>query len=115
MSWFIHGFVHNLTSPSAGEKNSINVKKEILDRVMSINHRACNDIETEIDDFIRGWKELCREEKPLVYYTYGHLDKYNRLLNYYHEYCNGREKPTLNSMREVEKAATIYYYNEEEG
>lgn len=92
-----------------------NIKKEILDRVMSINHRACNDMETEIDDFIRGWKELCREEKPLVYYTYGHLDKYNRLLNYYHEYCNGREKPTLNSMREVEKAATIYYYNKEEG
>lgn len=90
------------------------LKKEILERVALVNHRVCSEVEEEIDDFIRGWRELCREEKPLVYYTYGHLDKYNRLLNYYHEYCNPREKPTLNSMREVEKTATIYYYNKEE-
>lgn len=91
------------------------LKKEILDRVALVNPRACSAVEKEIDDFIRGWRELCRDEKPLVYYTYGHLDKYNRLLNYYHEYCSPSEKPTLNSMREVEKAATIYYYNKEEG
>ena len=52
------------------------LKMEILDRVTLVNHRACGEVEEEIDDFIRGWKELSREEKPLVYYTYGHLDKY---------------------------------------
>ena len=91
------------------------LKKEILDRVTVVNHRACEDAEREIDDFISGWRDLCRDIKPLTYYTSDKgVENQNRLLNYYHSYCKEREKPTLNSMREVEKAATIYYYNEEE-
>ncbi|MDE5803681.1 MAG: DISARM system helicase DrmA [Lachnospiraceae bacterium] len=92
------------------------LKREILDRVMIVNHRVCEEAEREMDDFIRGWRELCRDTKPLSYYTNDKgVENRNRLLNYYHSYCKDREKPTLNSMREVEKAATIYYYNKEEG
>ena len=92
------------------------LKREILDRVMIVNHRVCEEAEREMDDFIRGWRELCRDTKPLSYYTNDKgVENRNRLLNYYHSYCKDREKPTLNSMREVEKSATIYYYNEEEG
>lgn len=92
------------------------LKREILDRVMIVNHCVCEETEREMDDFISGWRELCRDTKPLSYYTNDKgVENRNRLLNYYHSYCKDREKPTLNSMREVEKAATIYYYNEEEG
>lgn len=92
------------------------LKREILDRVMIVNHCVREETEREMDDFISGWRELCRDTKPLSYYTNDKgVENRNRLLNYYHSYCKDREKPTLNSMREVEKAATIYYYNEEEG
>ncbi len=92
------------------------LKNEILDRIKIVNHRVCEEAEREMDDFIRGWRDLCRDIKPLSYYTNDKgVENRNRLLNYYHSYCKDREKPTLNSMREVEKAATIYYYSEEEG
>jgi hypothetical protein len=91
------------------------LKRKILDRIRVVNHRACEEAEREMDGFIRGWRDLCRDTKPLSYYTNDKgLESRNRLLNYYHSYCKDREKPTLNSMREVEKASTIYYYNEEE-
>ena len=89
------------------------LKRKILDRIRVVNHRACEEAEREMDGFIRGWRDLCRDTKPLSYYTNDKgLESRNRLLNYYHSYCKDREKPTLNSMRE--KASTIYYYNEEE-
>lgn len=98
------------------DKKIKELKREILDRVMIVNHRACEEAEREVDEFISGWRDLCRDTKPLTYYTNDKgVENTNRLLNYYHSYCKEREKPTLNSMREVEKAATIYYYNEEEG
>ena len=45
-----------------------------------------------------------------LYYFVKETTKYNRLMNYYGEICNNMEKPTLNSMREVETASTLFYY-----
>jgi len=91
------------------------VKQEILERVKIVAHRAYHDVEFEINSFIDGWKNLSKEEKILTYYTSDQgLERYNRLLNYYHMYCTQKEKPTLNSMREVEQASTIYYFDKEE-
>lgn len=91
------------------------VKQEILERVKIVAHKAYHDVEFEIDSFIDEWKSLSKEEKTLTYYTNERgLERYNRLLNYYHLYCTRREKPTLNSMREVEQASTIYYFDKED-
>lgn len=90
-------------------------KTEILNRVKVVAHKAYYDVEKEIDLFIEEWKSLCSEEKVLMYFTNDKgLEKANRLLNYYDRYCTPREKPTLNSMREVERTSTIYYFNEED-
>jgi hypothetical protein len=40
------------------------------------------------------------------------VNKGARLMNYYGELCGSNEKPTLNSMREVEKTSTLYYFME---
>ncbi len=91
------------------------VKKTILERVSVVSPKAYSDVEQEIELFIEEWKLLSQEEKHLNYYTPDRfLDRYNRLLNFYHEYCTPKEKPTLNSMREVEQASAIYYYNKED-
>ena len=91
------------------------VKQVILDRVKVVAHKAYHDVELEIDSFIDEWKNLSAEDKKLTYFTNDKgLERYNRLLNYYHSYCTSKEKPTLNSMREVERASTIYYFNEED-
>ena len=37
----------------------------------------------------------------------------NRLMNYYSEDCSITEKGTLNSMREVEASATLFYWTED--
>ena len=70
------------------------------------------EVETEIDQFIDWWKFLATQKKPLLYYI-GKTDTYNRLMNYYGERCSESEKPTLNSMREVESASNMYYYWED--
>ena len=62
--------------------------------------------------FIEDWKQLSKEEKYLYYYVVN-TEKYNRLLNYYSKPCTSKEKPTLNSMREVESSSSLYYYIEE--
>ena len=39
--------------------------------------------------------------------------KYNVLMGYYGGECADTEKPTLTSMREVESAANMFYYEED--
>lgn len=91
------------------------VRQDILERVKIVAHKAYHDVEFEINSFIDEWKNLSNEGKTLKYYTNERgLEQSNRLLNYYGSYCTPKEKPTLNSMREVEQASTIYYFNEEE-
>lgn len=92
----------------------LQVKNNILERVKIVAPKAYHEVETEIDRFIEEWIDISLENKPLVYYIGEKMkEKFNRLMNYYHAYCTPKEKPTLNSMREVEQSATIYYFNEE--
>ena len=87
------------------------VKESVLNKVLTIVPKVYDDVEFEIDQFLDDWKRLSKEQKNLYYYIRDN-EKYNRLLNYYGEYCTPREKATLNSMREVESASTLYYHVE---
>lgn len=87
----------------------------ILDRLSIVNPSARTETAHEIDVFIGDWKRLAAQHKTLVYYVGNtHLPNYNRLMNYYSEQCAINEKGTLNSMREVEASATLFYYDAED-
>ena len=85
----------------------------ILDRLAIVNPQAREDTKEEIERFLGDWQCMAAQSKPLVYYVGNkHLEKYNRLMNYYSEDCSRTEKGTLNSMREVEASATLFYWEE---
>ena len=85
----------------------------ILDRLVIVNPQAREDTKEEIERFLGDWQCMAAQSKPLVYYVGNkHLEKYNRLMNYYSEDCSRMEKGTLNSMREVEASATLFYWEE---
>ncbi len=88
------------------------IKALILDRLNIIKPAARVDAEDEIDQFIDKWKLLASQSKQLRYYVLN-TEKYNRLMNYYGENCSDMEKATLNSMREVENSANMYYFTED--
>ena len=88
------------------------IKSLILDRLNIIKPSAREDAEDEIDQFIDKWKILAAQKKQLRYYVLN-TERYNRLMNYYGENCSDLEKATLNSMREVENAANMYYFTED--
>ena len=87
------------------------IKSLILDRLNIIKPSARADAEEEIDQFVEKWKILAAQQKPLRYYVRT-TESCNRLMNYYGEDCTDLEKATLNSMREVENSANMYYYTE---
>lgn len=88
------------------------VKALIMNRLNIIKPSAKADAEHEIDDFISNWKLLATQSKELRYYVYT-TKTYNRLMNTYGEVCTDLEKPTLRSMRDVERAANMFYYTED--
>ncbi len=88
------------------------IKKLILDRLNIIKPAAKADAEEEIDRFIDWWKLRAAQDKPLRYYVVG-TERYNRLMNPYDKPHTDTEKPTLQSMREVESSANMYYYTED--
>ena len=88
------------------------IKSMILNRLNIIKPSARADAEDEIDQFIDKWKLLASQSKQLRYYVLN-TEKYNRLMNYYGENCSDIEKATLNSMREVENSANMYYFTED--
>jgi hypothetical protein len=86
------------------------VISQITERVVRVTPSVKDDVQKEIDLFLDTWKECAhRSSLPLFYFTVD-TRRGARLLNYYGELCRKDEKPTLNSMREVEKSATLYYY-----
>lgn len=89
-----------------------NAENIILQRVTTVLPKAYKEVEDEMELFIEDWKRLTTEEKKLLYYM-PFTEKFNRLLNYYGEYCTPKEKATLSSMREVEAASSLFYYTEE--
>jgi len=81
-------------------------------RVAKVAPRLKQDVIDEITEFIDTWKMSKQvNELPLHYYVWN-TNKGARLLNYYGEHCKRTEKPTLNSMREVENTSTLFYYRE---
>ena len=99
--------IDQLTDEQIGE-----IKALVIDRLNIVKPSAKSDAETEIDQFIDWWKILATQSKQLRYYVFK-TDRYNRLMNYYGQNCSDTEKATLNSMREVENAANMFYYTEE--
>lgn len=87
------------------------VKDMILNRIKIVKPSARDDAGDEIDEFIGWWKRKAAETMPLFYRA--DPKRYNILINPYDKPHEDSYKPTLQSMREVESAANMYYYTEE--
>ena len=97
------------TIPKADIDDIIN---KIAARVVKVAPKLRTDVINEITEFIDTWK-TCNQVSALpLYYYIANTKKGARLLNYYGELCSRQEKPTLNSMREVENTSALYYYRE---
>ena len=89
------------------------VRRMIIERLNIVKPSAIADAEDEINQFIDWWKlRAAQTAKPLRYYVVG-TEKYNRLMNPYDKPHEEDEKATLQSMREVESSANMFYYTEE--
>ena len=91
----------------------VELKNIIFNRLNIVNPEARSDVESEIDAFIGSWEQIANSDEKLFYYV-PYRSQGNRLMNFYDKPCENTEKPTLNSMREVESAANMYYYTEDE-
>ncbi len=101
------------TIVSLTDEQIATVRKMIIDRLNIVKPSAIADAEDEINQFIEWWKlRASRTDKPLRYYVVG-TDRYNRLMNPYDKPHEEDEKATLQSMREVESSANMFYYTEE--
>lgn len=100
---------------SLTQEQIIAVKEMILGRIKIVKPSARKDAGEEIDQFIDWWKlkAASTQSGPLRYYIVG-TEKYSRLMNGYEQPHIEDEKPTLRSMRDVESAANMYYYDTEE-
>lgn len=87
------------------------VKEMILDRIKIVKPSARADAGDEIDEFIGWWKRKAAESMPLFYRA--DPKRYNILINPYDKPHEDNYKPTLQSMREVESAANMYYFTED--
>lgn len=84
--------------------------KPILERVAMVAPGATGDTEKEIQDFIEMWKSIAGSGKLHYYLVTQRDDESRRLLAYYGYPCMMNEKPTLNSMRDVEQSSSVYYW-----
>ena len=92
------------------------VKQYIIDRLKIVKPEARKEASDEIDTFIGEWKNLATEsDKPLRYYVSDKNKDYRRLMGNYGDatYQSDNEKATLNSMRDVESPAAMYYWEDE--
>jgi len=96
----------NITAIS--DKELSVVKKKILDRVAIVAPSAYDATCEDMDAFICTWKDFAREHN--LYYFGPNTKTGRRLLNYYGQISSDKEKPTLNSMRDVEQSSTVYLY-----
>lgn len=53
-----------------------------------------------------------RERQKSLLTSVANTENNKRLLNFYGQPVTGKEKPTLNSMRDVEQSSTVYLYEE---
>ena len=86
------------------------LKKTILDRVAVVAPLAYDSANDDIDAFLSTWKEIAKDQN--LYYFVANTENNKRLLSFYGQPVTGKEKPTLNSMRDVEQSSTVYLYEE---
>lgn len=109
------------TETMAGNKGASNIlsisdeelgkiKDQILERISIVAPMAYESASDDIDAFISTWKEIAKDEN--LYYFVTNTENNKRLLSYYGQPITGKEKPTLNSMRDVEQSSTVYLYEE---
>lgn len=109
------------TETMAGNKGASNIlsisdeelrkiKDQILERVSIVAPMAYESASDDIDAFISTWKEIAKDKN--LYYFVANTENNKRLLNFYGQPVTGKEKPTLNSMRDVEQSSTVYLYEE---
>lgn len=97
-----------LNEPSIANLGKI--KDQILERISIVAPMAYESASDDIDAFISTWKEIAKDEN--LYYFVTNTENNKRLLSYYGQPITGKEKPTLNSMRDVEQSSTVYLYEE---
>lgn len=99
----------------AGEINSVdsqeieNIKNKILERIKIVAPSAYIQTVNDLDSFLSTWKDLASNGK-LFYHVKDRTNGNQTLLTYYTDYANKTEKPTLNSMRDVEQASSLFYW-----
>lgn len=109
------------TETMAGNKGASNIlsisdeelrkiKDQILERVSIVAPMAYESASDDIDAFISTWKEIAKDKN--LYYFVANTENNKRLLSFYGQPVTGKEKPTLNSMRDVEQSSTVYLYEE---
>ncbi|MEE1059784.1 MAG: DISARM system helicase DrmA [Treponema sp.] len=82
----------------------------ILARVDVVDSTAHEEAEKALSSFIGTWKELAAQGNLIYHTRYKKADQ-QRLMSYYGlEPCGYKEKPTLNSMRDVEQSATVFLW-----
>ena len=87
-----------------------NTVQAILKRVDIVDYTAHDEAEKALTSFISTWKELAAQGN-LIYHTRYKKDTQQRLMSYYGLEPTGyKEKPTLNSMRDVEQSATVFLW-----
>lgn len=88
------------------------LKQNILERVKVVDYTAYDEAEIALDSFINTWKALAKAtDKSLVYHVEYPKHNQQRLISRYGLEINGyNEKPTLNSMRDVEHSANIFLW-----
>jgi hypothetical protein len=86
--------------------------EKISARVVKVAPKLKDDVIAEIKGFIDDWKTLKRINHLPLYYYISDLTKGRRLMNHYGEPSTAKEKPTLDSMREVESSSSLYYYED---
>lgn len=95
---------------SLSDEEISNLKKQILERVAIVAPLAYEAANDDIDAFISTWKEIAKDQN--LYYFVANTENNERLLSFYGQPVTGKEKPTLNSMRDVEQSSTVYLYEE---
>ncbi len=96
--------INNLSDTELDE-----IKGMILERVKMIAPSSFSDTEEEIESFINTWKSIAKKD-DLYYFLPSVANDKKRLLVYFDELCGDKEKPTLNSMRDVEQSSVVFYW-----
>jgi len=84
------------------------ITKVIEERIALINPQGKEEAMREIRQFVDSWKKIASKKK-VVYSGKPDADKEVLMVGYEDRNMYGKSRSTLNSMREVESGAVLYY------